>query len=194
MDIDDSTGWQTLAWALPLDLNYLRRSGLMWQPGVFWRRRVFEREGGFDESLRYVADLDYWLRLGARSHRFLKVHEFLAIARIHPETLSLLERPKVIKELDGIRQRHAPKGGSKQRFVARLDPVRRPMWTRLYWVAFVLQSLVPPPIRRGAWARLLGAGQTNISYVSLLLRPVPGLGRRVGGPLLRPNRYWLEQS
>lgn len=192
IDIDDATGTQKFAWALPFDLDYLRRSGYMWQPAVFWRRRVLEREGGFDETLRFVADLEYWLRLGGSSHRFRKVFEFLAVARYHPATLSLMHRPKVLRELDGIRLRHAPRGRAGHRWLARLDGLRRPFWTRVYWLSYVAQSLLPVRFRRGPWARLLTSGHTSISYLSLLLRPIPGLGRRVAGPLIRPSRYWLH--
>ena len=37
------------------------RGGLL-QPSVFWRRRLYERIGPFDESLHYALDYDYWLR------------------------------------------------------------------------------------------------------------------------------------
>src|SRR5438552_11891163 len=53
MDIDDPTGKTKLAWNLPFDLDYLRRTGFLWQPGVFWRRGVFESAAGFDESIQY---------------------------------------------------------------------------------------------------------------------------------------------
>jgi glycosyltransferase involved in cell wall biosynthesis len=192
IDIDDATGWQKFAWGLPFDLDYLRRSGYMWQPAVFWRRRVLEREGGFDESLRFVADLEYWLRLGGDSHRFKKIFEFLAIARYHPATLSLMHRPKVIRELDSIRLRHAPRGRAALPLWNWLDRLRRPFWTRIFWLCFVAQSVVPARFRRGPWSRLLASGQTRLSYVSLVLRPIPGLGRKVAGPLIRPSHYWLR--
>lgn len=34
----------------------------IFQPTVFWRRRLFEQIGMFSEQLRYVMDLDYWYR------------------------------------------------------------------------------------------------------------------------------------
>jgi glycosyltransferase involved in cell wall biosynthesis len=194
MDIDDASGRQIIAWALPFRLDYLRRAGFMWQPAVFWRRRVFVQEGAFDESLRYGADLDYWLRLGARNHRFLKKHEFLAVARQHPDTLSLVHRSRVLEELGEIRRRHSLAPARARPWHRPLDALRRPLWTRVYWIGLIVQSLVPTRIRRGPWSRLLGAGHTSISYAAVLLRPIPGLGRRVAGPLLRPNRYWLQPN
>src|SRR5690606_18640069 len=33
------------------------------QPSTFWSRRAYKRVGEFDESLHYVMDYDYWLRM-----------------------------------------------------------------------------------------------------------------------------------
>jgi len=39
------------------------------QPAVFLARRVIEEVGGLDESLHYVLDWEYWLRIGMRYSR-----------------------------------------------------------------------------------------------------------------------------
>lgn len=36
----------------------------LFQQGAFWRRRVYERIGGFDETLHYTMDSEYWVRAG----------------------------------------------------------------------------------------------------------------------------------
>ena len=36
----------------------------LFQQGAFWRRRVYERAGEFDESLHYTMDSEYWVRAG----------------------------------------------------------------------------------------------------------------------------------
>lgn len=36
----------------------------LWQQGAFWRRRVYERIGDFDETLHYTMDTEYWVRAG----------------------------------------------------------------------------------------------------------------------------------
>jgi len=192
MEIDDPTGKTRLAWNLPFDLGYLRRSGFMWQPGAFWRSRLFESAAGFDETIQYGADLDFWLRLGAQGRRFMKINEFVAIARQHPETLSLVHRPRVVDELAQLRMKHAPQPRPARPWAQALDHIRRPLWSRIYWMGLILQSLVPTRLRRGPWSRFLGVGQTKIAYVAVVLRPIPGLGRRAAGPMLRPSRNWLE--
>lgn len=192
LDIDDPAGRTKIAWNLPFDLDYLRRSGFMWQPGVFWRKRAFDAVGGFDTTIRYGADLEFWFRLGEAGQQFLKVNEFLAVSRQHPETLSLVHRPRILAELAEIRARHAPSPGPTRPWLRARDRFRRLLWARAYWITFIVQSLVPDRLRRGPWRRFLGVGRTKVSYLAVALRPIPGLGKRVAGPLLRPSRNWLE--
>lgn len=40
------------------------------QPSTFWRRRVRERIGPFDESFHYAMDYEYWVRAGSRGLTF----------------------------------------------------------------------------------------------------------------------------
>ena len=54
------------------------------------RRRCFEREGGFDESLKTNEDYDMWIRIasGSPSHQFCLVPEVLTGYRIRTSSLS----------------------------------------------------------------------------------------------------------
>ncbi len=58
------------------------------QPATFIRRRVLESVGYLDETLHYVMDFDYWLRLGAR-HTLAYLPVRLATLRLHPEAKSV---------------------------------------------------------------------------------------------------------
>jgi len=58
-------------------LNYIS------QPATFWSRRVNKLVGGFDESLRYAMDYDYWLRVGGRFKLWV-LDDCLACFRVHP--------------------------------------------------------------------------------------------------------------
>ena len=40
------------------------------QPSTFWRRRVLERIGGFDEGFHYAMDYEYWVRAGSQGLTF----------------------------------------------------------------------------------------------------------------------------
>ncbi|WP_309397964.1 glycosyltransferase family 2 protein [Cerasicoccus maritimus] len=54
---------------------------------AFWRREVFEEIGGFNESLRFALDLDFFCRIYTR-HPVLLINEFLGFYRFHPESKS----------------------------------------------------------------------------------------------------------
>lgn len=62
----------------------LRRHNPLGQPAVWWRRRVHEKFGGFDESLHYCMDHEYWLRLGDNV-RWHYLPEVLAVSRLHAD-------------------------------------------------------------------------------------------------------------
>jgi glycosyltransferase involved in cell wall biosynthesis len=191
LKIDDATGRQDFYWTIPFNLDHIRRVGFLAQPTVFMRRAAFESEGPFDESLRYVADCEYWMRAGVR-HRFLKVNEFLAVERNHSSTLRESRGQAVWAELDAVRSRFVRLGGPQHERRERWHGLRSRLWHRLYWSAFLFQASVPARFRRGPWTRFLGSGQTSVQRGRLLVRSIPRLGPRLVGRVLEPSRYWLE--
>ena len=53
------------------------------QPATFWRKEIRHTLGDFDESLDYIMDYEYWLRIYSKYPPiFLK--EYLAAFRVHP--------------------------------------------------------------------------------------------------------------
>ncbi len=62
--LDERTGAQRLRLFPPFDRAAIAAFESLMQPAVFWRRRLTDRIGPFDASLRFVGDLDYWLRAG----------------------------------------------------------------------------------------------------------------------------------
>lgn len=62
----------------------LRSRNPLGQPAVWWRRRVYDTFGGFDTSLHYCMDHEYWLRLGTKV-RWLYIPEPLAVCRLHAD-------------------------------------------------------------------------------------------------------------
>jgi hypothetical protein len=62
-----------------LVLNYIS------QPATFWRKKVIDATGEFDESLRYAMDYDYHLRVG-RQFKLWALDDILASFRIHPSS------------------------------------------------------------------------------------------------------------
>src|SRR5439155_18908060 len=68
------------------DFDRLLQSCCICQPATFWRRRVLDRIGPFDESLNYAMDYEYWMRLDRAGGVLRRVPDFLACSRVHSET------------------------------------------------------------------------------------------------------------
>ena len=56
-------------------------------PGAFVRRRAIELAGLRDPSFKYVADFDFWLRVGLHGP-FARIPRTLATFRVHPDSAS----------------------------------------------------------------------------------------------------------
>ena len=188
--VDDVSGRHAFNFQPPFNGDYVRRWGFLCQPTVFWRRSVFEEEGGFDESLRYVADCDYWMRLGGR-RAFRKVNEFIAIERNHAMTLREARSDVLWDELAAVRSRYVSLHGPGHRLEVVRHHIRAAVWARVYWIRFAIRSLLPRRARQGSWSRLLGSGQPRIRWHLLPLRLIPGLSAR-RPRVVEPTRYWLE--
>ena len=185
--VGDETGAQQAYLFPPFDLQYIRERGLIAQPAVFWRRRVVNEEGLFDTSLRYVADCDYWMRVGERQ-RFHKVNEFLAVERDHAGTLRLSTEDGVWDELCRVRARYA----AGNQLSARLRALRARALFRRDWLLLLLHSSLPRPIDRGPWARMIASGHLMLSPASTLAMMVPLVGGGYRRRALAPSRHWLD--
>jgi glycosyltransferase involved in cell wall biosynthesis len=58
------------------------------QPSSFWRRTIYEKAGGIDESYRFAMDYDLLIRMLLAGARPLKIRRVLASYRLHPATKS----------------------------------------------------------------------------------------------------------
>jgi glycosyltransferase involved in cell wall biosynthesis len=202
LNIDDETGNVRLYWMPPFELDYVRRFRCLLQPVVFWRREVMDRIGYFDESIKLVADCDYWMRAGEVC-RFGKINEFLAVERDHATTLREVtaraagsDRPRgsdagFRDELEQVRARYVALSGELHEQAVKRHLRRARLWDKAYGLAFGLQAFIAPAIRRGPWSRLLVSGEPKVSRIKFLLSLVPRFGRRFRGRAIAPNRYWL---
>jgi glycosyltransferase involved in cell wall biosynthesis len=89
----------------PWDPARLRTDCFLCQPAVFFRRRVVERFGALDASLRFCMDYEYWLRLAAGGARFAYLEERLAGSRLHADTKTLGSRLPVHEEINEMLKR-----------------------------------------------------------------------------------------
>ncbi|HZY83694.1 MAG TPA: glycosyltransferase family 2 protein [Gemmataceae bacterium] len=68
------------------------------QPAAFWRTRVAERVGPFNEGLHNALDYEYWLRIDRAGGAVGHVHEVLARARMYAETKTLSAPLRMYRE------------------------------------------------------------------------------------------------
>jgi len=68
------------------------------QPSSFWSRRAFGKAGALDESLRYVMDFEYWVRLAKCGYRPCLLPRELALFRLTDESKSGTGVAKFLKE------------------------------------------------------------------------------------------------
>ena len=75
-------------------------------PATFIKRSVFERTGGFDESIKYAMDYDLWLKL-AKITAPIQLDEHLAVFRRHPGSLTSSNQMASLVDDFAVRMRHA---------------------------------------------------------------------------------------
>lgn len=82
------------------DWNYERLKDVCYlcQPAVFFRRRVVEKRGLLDITLRYCMDYEYWLRLGTEIE-FVRLNQFLAGSRMYKNNKTMGSRVAVHQEI-----------------------------------------------------------------------------------------------
>ena len=76
------------------------------QPASFWRKRVADIVGKFDEDLNYAMDYDYWLRMDRAGGRILHIPDILAASRRYEGTKTLAQRGEIFKEIFRICKTH----------------------------------------------------------------------------------------
>lgn len=81
------------------------------QPAVFMRRRIVERVGPFDASLRAASDFDYWIRAFGQGAVFKKLRDVVVMVRLHGENLSL--KSVWQREHESLKDRYLSKGPSR---------------------------------------------------------------------------------
>ena len=91
LKIDVESGVQRTLFGLPFSRSIVAQAGpwggLVVQPTVFWHRRTMEAVRRMDDSLRYVGDRQFLLRIAAACP-LQRIDEFLAIEQQHAHTLS----------------------------------------------------------------------------------------------------------
>ena len=103
--LESDSGWKRRKNSGTFSYRRLRRRNFLLQPAVFWRRSVFERFGGFDVTLRYCMDHEYWLRIGAYTQWFY-LNEPLATCRLHADAKTSRALAAAWREAAGMQARY----------------------------------------------------------------------------------------
>jgi glycosyltransferase involved in cell wall biosynthesis len=90
----------------PFNLSHLAEICYICQPTTFWKREVIEEIGLFDENLHYAMDYDYWIRVAQYYGTLDHINDYLAQARVHPETKTMSRRFDGIKEATNLVKKH----------------------------------------------------------------------------------------
>lgn len=154
----------------PLHASRMAAYGTLFQPTVFMRRRVLDELGGFDDSLRYVADLEFWLRAAER-FRIAQVSEFLALEYRHEEMLSETARDAMAAE--DVRTRDRFRRGLWANGVAPLvGKAEWHAWSAIRWLGFVRAAHGAGP----GWERTIAACRPRITASAGSLGVLPSKG------------------
>lgn len=143
------------------------------QPGHVWSREMLASVGGFDESFRYLFDINLYASLLARGERCVPLDRPLAGYRFHASSKTVAEGGLFEAEWDRIRDRYVPTLPLGQRVVARHRLAMRRSGTR-YTHAAREQAA-----GHGAAARALFASGIAHYPPSLLSRSGLGCVRRL---------------
>jgi len=83
-------------------VRLVRHAGWISQPGSLFRRSALDAVGGLDTTLRYLMDLDLWLRLGSVAPLGYLRDVSLAMFREHDEAKSSTRRGLAAEEITRI--------------------------------------------------------------------------------------------
>jgi len=98
------------------------RGNIVSQPATFFRRAVVERHR-LDDTLQYVMDYEYWLRLHFNGYRFLHTNRVLAGNRIHPQRKMITGRVPAMLEFETVRRRMGFRGAAIDGLLTHSDRV-----------------------------------------------------------------------
>ncbi len=98
-------------WILPEHSDwYMSRWDLIPQETCFWRRRLFDKCGNVDDTLRFAIDYDLFARFMLAGGRFVRVNRFLGVFREHEEAkTSQLLNTVGAAEVNKVREKYGIK-------------------------------------------------------------------------------------
>jgi len=86
-------------------LEELLKGNTICQPTVFWRKSLFDRVGGFDESFPYAQDYELWIRFWKASPPYF-LDIITAKYRIHEGSITSSLGGKQAEDAARVKQKH----------------------------------------------------------------------------------------
>ena len=173
--VDEESGEQRVRLFPPFERTRLAHHESLMQPAVFARRRLLDRIGGFDARMRFVADLDAWLRASEGGATIAHIDEMLAVERIHAERLSSAQAAVMDEENRAMRATHT---GTVDDAAGRARAKRRHRaWLRWNWSRFLVAAMVRR--KRGPWAHFVREGGVTVSPKKVVSGQLPGRSGRL---------------
>ena len=131
----DENGREIGRWVLPPhDSAAIRWADYIPQETMFWRRRVWDAIGPFDEKLQFALDWDFILKAERAGFRFKRLPRFLGCFRVHSQqkTTSLGEIGE--SECRALRKLHLGRDPSQGEIDKAIRPFvkRHVLYHRLY--------------------------------------------------------------
>jgi len=84
--------------------SILKKHNFIFQPSTFFRRDIIENYH-LDNTLHYVMDYDFWLKIGT-GYKFYHIPKILSCFRIHDQSKGESESLKMKKEYIKVRQKY----------------------------------------------------------------------------------------
>jgi glycosyltransferase involved in cell wall biosynthesis len=171
INIDEETGLEHLRIFPGFDRQRLVEVWPLPQPATFWRAGVSEALSGFDQSLKYVGDWDFFIRTSS-TFRVRKLDEVLAIERRHGASKTIGQSDAMVAETAMMLNRYRDPTMSRlgRTFVkARALAARRRTWLR-----FLREARRTHRAAGGPWGNLLSSGTLSLSIPRLVAGMVPG--------------------
>ena len=72
------------------------------QPTVFFRRKLWEKIGVFNQKLHYAFDAEWWLKVIKKGYQIDHLRSYLAAVRLHPQCKTIKNREEMLSELDRV--------------------------------------------------------------------------------------------
>jgi len=93
---------------IPFDYNILLFGvNIIGQPSAYFKRDMLLKHGYLDETLQYMMDYEYWLRLASRGVNFHHINKMLSYCRYHAASKTVSQTDKFDQETQAVRCRYS---------------------------------------------------------------------------------------